>query len=178
MQPSEPGDTVIVGFGAAVLADGNASGALRRRVRGALDAAGRSPTPLFLLTGGVGLHGDAEAEVMKRLLLNAGIDMAQIVCETQAHDTVSSVVNCARIIRGMSKARRIAICSDRYHVPRCVLLFRILGVPASGLKIESGFAANGVLRWAWHYLRECAAIVVDVPVILVRRAEIGEPAKS
>ena len=164
--------TVIIIFGAAVLKDGSPSGALRRRVAGAISAGRGLAHPLYMPTGGKGRFGDAEAYVMKQILLDAGIDTSDIICDAEAKDTVASAVNCAKIIRAMADAHLVAVCSDRYHVPRCMILLRVLGIRAYGVQIESGRKANGSLRWLCYYLRECAAIIVDTPMLILQRRKL------
>ena len=143
-------DVYIVIMGAAVTKEGAPSGAMRRRVRGAVRAArSLDGRVLFMPTGGVGRYGPSEAEVMQTLLEESGVAPDRIVLEDQAHDTLSSVENCAAIIDTIDPPPRIMVASDRYHVRRCVLLFRILGTDAHALWIESGRAANGLWRWLY-----------------------------
>ena len=61
-------------FGAAVKPDGQPSGTLLRRVQGAWQLAKQHNASRFIVTGGQGKHGPAEALVMKRLLLDMGTD--------------------------------------------------------------------------------------------------------
>ena len=156
-------DICIVIMGAAVTQDGNPSGAMRRRVYGAIQAARSLDGGVFFLpTGGVGRHGLSEAQVMSTLLEESDICPDRIILEDQAHDTLSSVKNCAAIIGEIDPNPQVLIASDRYHVTRCVLLFGLYGVDAHALRIETGRASNGLLRWSYYYIREIAAIPWDV----------------
>ncbi len=62
-----PQDYVIV-FGAAVGADGRPSAVLRHRLEAAADWAKGRSNARILVTGGLGRHPPAEAEVMRRYL--------------------------------------------------------------------------------------------------------------
>ena len=59
-------------FGASVKPDGTPSGTLARRVRGAWQLSSHTNGTKFIVTGGQGVNGPAEAEVMKALLLGLG----------------------------------------------------------------------------------------------------------
>src|SRR5439155_10295302 len=106
---------LFVIMGSAVMPDGNPSGAMRRRVEGALALGRRSRDPFYVVTGGVGLWGRAEADVMRTELRAGGVPEDRIETETSSCDTLSSVVNCARLIRRHQKADAVYVCSDRYH---------------------------------------------------------------
>jgi len=117
----------IVIFGAAVRPDGRASGSLQRRVEGALAWWRGHRDACFLPTGGVGRHGPAEAEVMRTMLIEGGVDPDRILVEDQARDTLESVRLCDRILRARPDVGAIICCTSPYHQPRCKLLFQMLG---------------------------------------------------
>jgi len=148
-------------FGAAVRPGGLPSGALRRRVEQAFIAASAEPDAFFLVTGGVGLHGPSEARVMTTLLVERGIPERRILLEEKASDTLESAVECARILRDRGDAVRVHVCTSSYHVPRCRLLMRILGIPTRPLAMPSERLLLGRSTWSYHVLRETAAIVWD-----------------
>lgn len=157
-------------MGSAVMPDGAPSGAMRRRVEGALAMGRGSPEPFYLATGGVGLYGRSEAEVMKEELEAAGVPEGRIVTESASRDTLSSIENCARIIKSEhGTAASVTVCSDRYHIPRCRWLFRLLGVATRPGNMPSGRSANGILRWSYYYVRESVAIPTDTLLLLAHR---------
>lgn len=160
---------MFVIMGAAVMADGNPSGAMRRRVEGALGLGRRSRDPFYVVTGGIGRCGPPEADVMKAELQAGGVPEHRIATETASTDTLSSIVNCARIIRQLGNADSVSVCSDRYHMPRCRWLFWLLGIPTRPANMPSGRSANGILRWSCYYLREGIAIPVDTLLLLTHR---------
>jgi vancomycin permeability regulator SanA len=153
-------------MGAAVMPDGSPSGAMRRRVEGALALGQRSPDPFYVTTGGSGRWGPPEADVMKAELQARGVPASRIATETASNDTLSSIVNCARIIREHGKADGVFVCSDRYHIPRCRWLFRLLGIPTRSANMPSGRSANGILRWFYYYVREVFATPADTLLLL------------
>jgi uncharacterized SAM-binding protein YcdF (DUF218 family) len=169
---SDPVPTVFVVFGAAVWPDGSPSGTLRRRTLGALiQAQGVSPRR-FLLTGGQGRYGPPEAVVMRNLLLEAGVSAEEIVLEDQAGDTLDSVLYCARILRGEGGAgnrERVVVVSSAYHVPRCCLLFRLLGMQVEAGPITRDRRVLGLGSWLHAVLRETVATPWDAFLIGIRR---------
>lgn len=157
-------------MGAGVMPNGSPSGAMRRRVEGALALGRSSPDPFYVLTGGAGRWGPPEADVMKAELRAGGVPDERIATEAASNDTLSSIVNCARIIREHGKVEAVFVCSDRYHVPRCRWLFWLLGIPTRPADMPSGRSANGIVRWSYYYVREGLATPVDTLLLLVRRA--------
>jgi vancomycin permeability regulator SanA len=156
-------------MGAAVMPNATPSGAMRRRVEGALALGRRSQDPFYIVTGGIGRWGPAEADVMKAELQTDGVPEHRIMTETASRDTLSSIVNCSRIIREHDKADIVSVCSDRYHIPRCRWLFWLLGVPTRRANMPSGRGANGILRWSYYYVREAIATPVDTVLLLAHR---------
>jgi uncharacterized SAM-binding protein YcdF (DUF218 family) len=154
-------DAVIIIFGAAVRPDGTPSETLRQRVDAAARFAGRFGRPLFIPTGAKGRHGDAEATVMARQLIEAGFPHAAILCECTGTDTLSSVRAVARIVSGQ---RRVFACTSAYHLPRCLLLLRLAGVRARAC-LPPPAAANPWTRWYWR-LREAPALPYDALLML------------
>jgi vancomycin permeability regulator SanA len=163
---------IFVIMGAAVRQDGTPSGAMRRRIVGALTLGKGSPDPFYLVTGGVGRWGPSEAEVMKAELLAAGVPENQIATEDASNDTLSSIVNCTLIIREQG-ADSVSVCSDRYHIVRCRWLFCLLGIATRPVNMPSGRSANGLLRWIFYYVRECIAMPVDTFLMILYRLRHG-----
>ncbi len=89
----------------------------------------------LLLTGGLGTP--TEAAAMRDLALDAGIQEAHIILEPTATSTLENAVRSCRLMseRGYSSA---LVVSDRFHLPRALLVFRCLGIHAIGA---------GVARW-------------------------------
>jgi uncharacterized SAM-binding protein YcdF (DUF218 family) len=166
VNPGDPDATIVI-FGAAVRPDGGPSGTLRNRVAAAARLGSRFKRPLFIPTGGKGRFGDPEATVMARLLHEAGIADAAILRELTGTDTLSSVRAVAPMLRGRSP---IYACTSAYHLPRCLLLLRLAGIPARPCPPPLVPAASSRWRrWYWR-LREAPALPYDVLLMLWLRA--------
>lgn len=155
--------TVIVIFGAAVHPGGQPSATLRARVDAAFACGG--PDADYLPTGAVGRHPPSEASVMARLLVAHGVSPARIRLEEASTNTLSSAVNCARMLGGRPGPVRVA--SSGYHLPRCLLLMRLAGVRATRCPPPPSLGPWFSV-WYWR-LRECAALPVDAVLMLPRR---------
>jgi uncharacterized SAM-binding protein YcdF (DUF218 family) len=169
VNPAGPGasDAVIVIFGAAVRPDGGPSETLRHRVGAAARFGARFDRASFIPTGARGRHGEAEAVVMARLLVEAGFPPAAIVREETGTDTLSSVRAVVRLIPG---GVPVYACSSAYHLPRCLLLLRLAGVAARACPPPPVPAATSRwLRWYWR-LREAPALPYDALLMLWLRA--------
>ncbi len=156
-------DAIIVIFGAAVRPDGQPSQTLRHRVAAASRFGARFARPLFIPTGAKGRYGDVEATVMARLLIQAGFPAAAIHEEKTGTDTLSSVRAISRIVRDRAP---VYACTSAYHLPRCLLLLRLAGVPARACPPPPVPAATSQwLRWYWR-LRETPALPYDALLML------------
>lgn len=157
----------IVIFGAAVRPDGSASPALRRRVEAAaLFGAGLS-APLYVPTGGEGRFGPAESTVMAGLLRAGGVPPERILEEPTGTDTLSSVLACAALLRERGHAGPVFAATSGYHLPRCLLLLRLAGLPARPVPPPEA-DPSWPRRWYWR-LREAPALPYDAALMLAAR---------
>jgi uncharacterized SAM-binding protein YcdF (DUF218 family) len=144
----------IIIFGAAVWPDGTASPTLRRRVEAAARFGAGLAAPLYMPTGAQGRHGPAESTVMAELLREWGVPAAQIAEEPTGTDTLSSALACIALLRRRGHAGPVFAATSRFHLPRCLLVLRLAGLPARPVPIEGGEG------WYW-WLREVPAIPYD-----------------
>lgn len=160
----------IVIYGAAVRPGGVPSGTLRRRVEAALRCGATLDAPLYMPTGGVGDHPPAEAEVMARLLHEAGVEEGQILVEPTGRDTLSSTLACARLLRERGWGGAVVhAATSAYHLPRTVALLRLARLDARGCPPPPAPASARLLpRWRWR-LREVAALPVDAALMAALR---------
>jgi uncharacterized SAM-binding protein YcdF (DUF218 family) len=156
---------VIIIFGAAVRPDGGPSLTLRRRVQAAVRFGATLPDPLYMPTGGQGRHGPPESVVMARLLQDLGVPADAVRQETTAVDTLSSARACATLLRGHRGP--VWAASSGYHLPRCVMLLRLMGLPARAAPPPEA-AMDWRDRWWWR-AREGAALPVDLALGLWAR---------
>ena len=160
-------------FGAAVRADGQPSGTLRRRVEGALTAARGVAGARFLCTGGAGATGFIEAEVVREMLLSAGTPGEAILLEPQARDTLQSVRLCDALLRGRDDVEWVAPCTSRYHIPRCALLLRILGWRVRIVAMPGDRGQLPLSKLLWYWLKEMLALPYDVALLAIWRVARG-----
>jgi uncharacterized SAM-binding protein YcdF (DUF218 family) len=161
----------IVIFGAAVLADGQPSPSLRRRIGyGAKAAAAWRDAPV-LCSGGVGRVGPSEASIIAEGLTAFGVAPERVALDDASRDTLQSVVAVARFVR----ERRLdgaVICSDGYHIPRIRMMAAVLGVRTLAGPTARGLQGTRPYYWAKMYLREALAIPYDLAIVLARRGEL------
>lgn len=165
----QQGCDYIVVFGAAVGSDGKPSAVLRHRLDAAVKSAEGRSRARFLVTGGLGDHPPAEADAMRGYLLERGIQDRMIMTEPKGLDTLSSAVHCIEILKQRSDVESIVLCSSSFHLPRCWLIFRVLGFAARTAEIQCDRRILGPSRWLRASVREGPAIVWDVAIALGRR---------
>ncbi len=149
---------------------GRPSNTLLWRVEAAATFAGRFAAPLFMPTGGVGRFGPSEASVMARLLAGRGVPAGRILAEETGTDTLSSADAVVALLRRHGIAAPVYAASSLYHLPRCVLLLRLLGVPARAAVPPVVPAARRWWRRCYWWLREVPALPYDAALVLLRRA--------
>jgi uncharacterized SAM-binding protein YcdF (DUF218 family) len=161
----------IIIFGAAVRPDGSASPTLQRRVEAAARLGARLEAPIFIPTGAKGRHGEAESTVMAALLGEFGVPRERITEEPTGTDTLSSAIACRRLLHG--HVGPVFAATSRFHLPRCLLVLRLLGLPARPVPIGGSARGAGLLqRWYWR-LREMPAIPYDAGLAIWHRLRGG-----
>jgi uncharacterized SAM-binding protein YcdF (DUF218 family) len=162
-------DAVIVVFGAAVRAGGRPSTALVLRVDAAARFAIRFAAPLFVPTGGIGRFGPSEASVMAALLEARGVPAERILQEETGSDTLSSVRAVVALLRKNAVTAPVFTASSRYHLPRCLLLLRVLGVRAYPASPPAVPAARHWWDRCYWWSRELLALPYDLALALLLR---------
>jgi len=164
----EPMTTILI-FGAAVRADGKPSATLQRRVETALNCARGRNDIRFIPTGAVGRHGPSEASVMASLLMNSGVSSDRILLEETGRDTLSSVRAINRMLRSEGYKGHVRVATSGYHLPRCVSLLCIFGIPAKPCATPVGPSGETAWNRLYWRLREVAAFPYDVILALWSR---------
>ena len=159
--------TPIIIFGAAVRPDGSPSPMLRRRVEAAARFGLRRPDALYLPTGAKGRFGEAESTVMAGLLRELGAAPGRIREEPTGTDTLSSVLACLALLRERRHDGPVFAATSGYHLPRCLLLLRLAGLPASPVPPPEA-DPSWSRRWYWR-LREAPALPYDAALMLAAR---------
>lgn len=156
-------------FGAAVRPDRTPSGTLLRRIQGALTAASGSPGARFLCSGGAGASGHVEADVMRDLLLQAGVAPDAILMEREGRDTLHQVRLCSAILHAAGDVEEVVPCTSRYHVPRCAILLRALGWRVRTAPMPGDWGLLPARKYLWYHLKEVAALPYDLALLLATR---------
>lgn len=148
--------TLVVVFGAAVRPDGSASPALARRIGYAAAVAEADPSVDLFLSGGVGTYRPSEARVMATMVEGV-VSAERLILDEISRDTLQTVQ--AAVAYGRAHGySRVQPCTDAYHQPRAIMLFRMLGFSTRPLPI----VARGPKRLrAKMWARELAAIPYD-----------------
>jgi vancomycin permeability regulator SanA len=154
----------IIIFGAALLPDGTPSVAMRRRVSAAVRLAVDWPGAIFIPTGGQTGRGPPEWQAMRTLLTAEGVSPDHIEPERTAMDTLDSVLACHALLA--KDAGPVYVATSRFHLPRCVLLLWLAGIPAQPVPIGPSTEPNFWRRWHWR-LREVPALIWDALLLFV-----------
>jgi len=123
-----PEVTVVPGTG--VRADGSPGARLARRMERAIRYLQDHPACLLLVTGGSVGGRPAEAQVMRKAALAAGIAADRILVEPQAGSTWENAAFATALLASRG-TRRIVLITDRIHMPRARLAFRAQGLAVS-----------------------------------------------
>ena len=105
------------------------------------------------MTGG-GAGPVPEAEIMRRMALARGVPEAALLIEPESRDTAGNARLCARLL-GTRGGHSVLLVSDRVHLPRAALLFRL-----AGLHVTAWAAPRPPSTW-WEIrtaIRECGAL--------------------
>ena len=163
---------VIVVLGAAVWEHGEPSPALRRRILHAVDLFHSGAAGTLLVTGGVGKYPPSEAQVMRRLAMERGVPEEKIFVEETAKSTLESAMVSAGIIK-RNNWKTALIVTDRYHLPRSILLFRQFGVHVDGSAPEGSRIEMGRIRWRYMIFREMGAIPWNIVLAFLHKHRGG-----
>lgn len=130
-------DAVIVP-GARVMPDGSPSTALTLRLHGAFAMYRKGLAGRIIVCGAKGADEPVrECEVMKRVLVEAGVPADSISEDGESASTIENFRNAARIMRENGLDSCIVVTSD-YHLARCLFLAERFGLRASGMRVPGG----------------------------------------
>ena len=122
--------------------------------------------PAIIVSGGIGLSGFDEAQVMKRYLEQEGIPAASIILDSQGSNTLLTAQNAAAIMREKGFGSALVI-SQYFHISRSRLFLREAGISP----VYSAHADYVEWRDIYSTMREVAAIAMHVLVRLRRLAD-------
>ncbi len=140
-----------------------ASGALVRRIDRGIRLYQEGAAPHLLLSGG-GVGPVPEAEIMRRIALARGVPETALLVERGSRNTLENARESARLLRAHG-GRSVLLVSDRSHLPRAALLFRLAGLRVAGW---AGVRPRSVLWETGAAIRECATLPGSLVRALLR----------
>jgi uncharacterized SAM-binding protein YcdF (DUF218 family) len=118
---------------------------------------------LLVLSGG-GAGPVAEAEIMRRTALARGLPEAALLIEPRSRNTFENARETARLLRSRG-LRSVVLVSDRVHLPRAALLFRLAGLRVVGW---AGASPPSIWWEAGVGIREIVALPRSLARVLFR----------
>jgi uncharacterized SAM-binding protein YcdF (DUF218 family) len=106
---------------------------------------------------------------MAGLLEGRGVPPSRILLEETGTDTLSSARAVEALLRSRGIGAPVFAASSLYHLPRCLLLLRLLGVRAHAAVPPVVPAATHWWRRCYWWLREVPAIPYDAVLVVVGR---------
>jgi|LSQX01.1.fsa_nt_gb uncharacterized SAM-binding protein YcdF (DUF218 family) len=130
---------------------------LWQRLQGALSFAVENPETIIIVSGSIG-QGDtySEAEVMKRFLVENGIDEERIIKEDKAVNSYQNVKYSKEAIESIGEFNvpKMLIVTNGYHVFRMKMIAASMGIDAYGLPVTVDYAVIPIC-----YTREYFSII-------------------
>src|SRR4051812_44260018 len=106
------------------------SEALRRRLGIGLRLFEGGAAPLLVLSGG-GSGPTPEAELMRQAAISHGVPPTALLIDPVSRNTFENARETARLLSGRGLSS-VVLVSDRAHLPRAALLFRLAGLRVAG----------------------------------------------
>lgn len=128
-------NNVIVTLGYALGKGGVMEKPLIKRLEQTLKLAKLNPEMPIIVTGGVQQGGVTEGYVMKKWLVEKGINADRIYIEDLAKDTVGNALYSVKILKEL-KAKNITIISSATHMRRAISVFKEMSV-TEGLELDN-----------------------------------------
>lgn len=119
-------DVALV-LGNMVNTDGTPSPRLRARLDKTLELYRSGYFPTIIVSGGIGIEGYDEAQVMRDYLVSLGVSADHIVMDNKGINTSESAKNTLEIIRE-SNQKSVFVITQYFHVPRARLTLARLGI--------------------------------------------------
>jgi len=117
----EPRKLSIVVLGQSLQPDNTPSLSLQNRIMLAVEIHRRTDAPLIVTGADVAGVGRTEADVMRDLLEEHGVQREAICQETKAHNTLENALNIAPMLKEMM-CHAVVLVTSEFHLPRAALL--------------------------------------------------------
>ncbi|MCH5315982.1 MAG: YdcF family protein [Eubacterium sp.] len=130
---------VVIVLGCAVYGE-TPSIMLKKRVNSAYEYLTKNEDSVAVLSGGQG-NGESisEAECMRRLLTEKGIDESRLYLEDQSTNTAENIANSKKILEENNLGYDVAIATSDYHLKRATMIAERNGLTAARISSHSGF---------------------------------------
>lgn len=138
---------VAVILGTKVDPDGSLTARLQGRLDRGLKLYNDSLVKRFYVTGGLGKEGYYEGTVMANYLISKGVPEHLVTVDNEGWNTRSSALN---FQRDNSIGTSVVVVSQYFHVTRCKLAFRQVGV----INVSGAHAEHYSWRDPYSILRE------------------------
>ena len=112
----------IVTLGYALNSDGTMHETLIKRLDQTYLAAIANPNAKIIVSGGVQKSGVTESYLMKKWLIEKGIDANRIIPEDKSKDTVDNALNSVEILK-VNNAKNIILITSASHIRRAKTIF-------------------------------------------------------
>lgn len=150
-------ENVIIILGCRVKWD-KPSLSLIKRVDSAYDFLIKNPKTVAILSGGQGKdEALSEAECMKKLLVEKGIDKNRLILEDQSTTTDENIAFSRKLIDSLALDKTVAIATSEYHQLRASMICKRYGLKAKAQSSKTKYTILHVFL-----LREIFAIIKEI----------------
>ena len=147
-------DGIIV-LGAQVLPTGEPSVQLQWRLDKAMECYWEKPC-YIVVCGAQGVNEpEPEGDVMRRVLLEAGVPAEHVISDPDSVDTKQNIRNGWKILQELGCKKPLIVTSD-YHLPRAMAIARDNGLDPLG---AGSLCKPGLNFWLKNHMREALAWV-------------------
>ena len=158
-------DTIIV-LGCGIKRNGDPSDMLYDRLKTASLIAEHCPDARVLLTGDHYRESYEEIAVMKRVLIDLGVDESRLDYDGYGLNTYDSMVRAAE----QYDVHKAIIITQRFHLPRAIYTARNYGIEAYGVEAD----IRSYLGIVYNNMRELLARTKDMIINVIRtRPKMG-----
>jgi vancomycin permeability regulator SanA len=114
-------------YGNKVNETGEMSDRLKARVVKGLELYRSKVVSKIIVSGGLGIEGFYEAQVMKKYLLEKGVPDSLVIVDDEGIDTYASTINYVTLSK-IHKISSVVVVSQFYHISRAKMALRRQGV--------------------------------------------------
>lgn len=114
-------------YGNKVNETGEMSDRLKARVDKGLELYQSKVVSKIIVSGGLGIEGFYEAQVMKKYLVKKGVPDSLVIVDDEGNDTYASTINYVALSK-VHKFKSVVVVSQFYHISRAKMTLRRKGV--------------------------------------------------